>query len=349
MGMRLAPPSSLVDAGLLVAVTVAAITGFVSLVSGNPGDAWIFAVHAIVGLLLVALVILKVWRVLPRLRTPSSWDREVAVSLVTLGLATAALLTGIAWSSGGRFGVWLWTGLSVHVFFGLLLIPIFIVHLSHRFHHPARDDFEGRRTAIQFGILVLGSVLVWRGQQAITAVLGVADRFTGSRLAGEAPGNTFPVTMWVADDPDPIETEDWTLRVEGAVSSPVTYRFTDLHEGDTKGALLDCTSGWYTEQAWGGIGVARLLDEANPESGARWVSFHSVTGYRWSLPIEEARDALLATHVGGEPLTHGHGAPLRLVASGRRGFQWVKWIERVEVRTEPDYGQWLAIFTSGFS
>ena len=86
-----------------------------------------------------------------------------------------------------------------------------------------------------------------------------------------------------------------------------------------------------------------------PLPGAAWVSFVSVTGYRWSLPLEEARAALLATHVSGEPLSHDHGAPLRLVAPDRRGFQWVKWVVRVEVRTAPDPGELIAIHVSGFS
>jgi hypothetical protein len=34
------------------------------------------------------------------------------------------------------------------------------------------------------------------------------------------------------------------------------------------------------------------------------------------------------------------------VAPGRRGFEWVKWLERVEVLTAPDLGQVIAIFTS---
>ena len=93
--------------------------------------------------------------------------------------------------------------------------------------------------------------------------------------------------------------------------------------------------------------VGWLLDRVAPRPDAVAVSFKSVTGYRWSLPLAEARAALLATRVGGEPLSHGHGAPLRLVAPGRRGFQWVKWVQEVEVLTEPDYRQWQKIFTSG--
>ena len=64
----------------------------------------------------------------------------------------------------------------------------------------------------------------------------------------------------------------------------------------------------------------------------------SRTGYRWSFGLHDARALLLATHVGGEPLSHGHGAPCRLVAPGRRGFQWVKWVERIEVHDDPDPG-----------
>lgn len=74
-----------------------------------------------------------------------------------------------------------------------------------------------------------------------------------------------------------------------------------------------------------------------------------VTSYRWSLPIEEARAALLATHVGDESLSYEHGFPLRLVAPGRRGFEWVKWITHIEVLTAPDYGQYTSIFTSSFT
>ena len=92
-----------------------------------------------------------------------------------------------------------------------------------------------------------------------------------------------------------------------------------------------------------------MLDFAAPHSDAAWVSFISVTGYRWALPLTEARDALLAATVGDEPLAHSHGAPLRLVAPNRRGFQWVKWVVRLDIRTTPDPGELIAIHTSGFT
>jgi DMSO/TMAO reductase YedYZ molybdopterin-dependent catalytic subunit len=48
---------------------------------------------------------------------------------------------------------------------------------------------------------------------------------------------------------------------------------------------------------------------------------------------------LLATHVGGAPLSAGHGAPARLVAPGRRGFWWVKWVTAIDVTDEPWWWQ----------
>ena len=116
----------------------------------------------------------------------------------------------------------------------------------------------------------------------------------------------------------------------------------------TVSATLDCTSGWYTHQRWGGVRIGDLLAAAGASDDARYVRFTSVTGYRWSLPVAEARDALLATHVRGEPLSHGHGGPARLVAPDRRGFQWVKWVESVEVRERGDPTQWLVTLISGF-
>ena len=74
-----------------------------------------------------------------------------------------------------------------------------------------------------------------------------------------------------------------------------------------------------------------------------------MTSYRWSLPLEEARTALLATYLDEEPLSREHGYSLRLVAPGSRGFEWVKWITRVEVLSVPDPGEVPSIFTSSFT
>jgi DMSO/TMAO reductase YedYZ molybdopterin-dependent catalytic subunit len=165
----------------------------------------------------------------------------------------------------------------------------------------------------------------------------------------DAGNGSFPVTSWVADDPDPVDPSTYRLTVDGLVETPRTYRLDDVEAaaGTTDRVLLDCTSGWYTVQDWRGVGLGDLLTDASVREEARWVTVHSVTGYRWSYPLAEARELLLATHVGGERLSHGHGFPLRLVAPDRRGFQWVKWVDRIEVRRRRDASQYLATLISG--
>jgi DMSO/TMAO reductase YedYZ molybdopterin-dependent catalytic subunit len=378
-------PAPVVDWGILVAVLAALATGLVGLVVGRPSGAWVFVVHGVAGLALVPLLALKLARVAPRLRpdrlTPG---RGLSVLLAVVALAT--LGTGIAWVHGAAVPLSFWRLLNVHILFGLLLAPLAAWHLRTRWRSPGSVARTGdRRAALRYAGIVLAGALTWRLQGAANAVLGAPDRrFTGSREDGSGDGNEFPVTAWVADDPDPVDVGAWTLSVGGLVERPLELAYADLDSTDgapadggsdsntagagstddagaapagvgvvdgpgaTERATLDCTSGWYSVHDWGGVRVGDLLDAAGADDGAAWVQFRSVTGYRWSLPLSAAREALLATHVDGERLAHGHGAPLRLVAPGRRGFQWVKWVEAVEVRRRRELGELAAIFVSGF-
>jgi DMSO/TMAO reductase YedYZ molybdopterin-dependent catalytic subunit len=90
-------------------------------------------------------------------------------------------------------------------------------------------------------------------------------------------------------------------------------------------AVLDCTSGWWSEQLWSGVALRDVVP-----SGAVVVT--SVTGHRIALSEEDASVALLATHVGDEVISPGHGFPLRLVVPNRRGYYWVKWVATIDAQ-----------------
>jgi hypothetical protein len=357
----LEPPARLVDWSILLLVGFEVGSGLVSLVSATPDWGWLFVVHSVAGFTLVGLLFWKLRRVRPRVTNRSLWDGGTPVSILLGTLALAALATGIAWTLTGAVRIGPYTLLTGHMLLGVLVVPVLLWHLRHRFRWPRTRDVEGRREALRYTALVGAGAVTWRAQEFASELLGLAGadrRFTGSSDAG-GEGNRFPVTSWVADDPDRIDTDAWELTVTGLVGAERTFEYGDLRPSAPSGdapvetgtgqrALIDCTSGWYAERDWQGVRVGDLLDTVAPRDDARWVRFRSVTGYRWSLPLEEARDALLATHVDGQRLSHGHGAPLRLVAPGRRGFQWVKWVESVEVTRTQDLGQWVAIFVSGF-
>jgi len=349
---RLEPPPRAVDWSLFAFVVAEAVTGLVSFTIGVPEGWPLFWLHRSLGVGVVALLAWKIARVRRRLTDPDLWRRSTALSVLALVATVGALATGVAWVFGVDVRLSYWTLLSVHVGFGLALVPLVAAHASTRFRLPRRVDFERRRTAVRYFTLLAAGGATYRLQQAANDTLDTAGadrRVTGSQPR-EGTGNAaFPITSWVADDPDPIDRDDYRLTVDGLVSDPAELTAADLAAGHETEALLDCTSGWYTVQEWSGIRVGDLLEVAGERSKeAAYVRFVSVTGYRWSLPLAEAEDALLATRVGGEPLSHGHGAPARLVAPDRRGFQWVKWVTRVEVRSEYDLGQWVVTLVSGF-
>ncbi|MDQ3505285.1 MAG: molybdopterin-dependent oxidoreductase, partial [Actinomycetota bacterium] len=65
----------------------------------------------------------------------------------------------------------------------------------------------------------------------------------------------------------------------------------------------------------------------------------STTGYARTFPARDAGTLWLATESNGRALTAGHGAPVRLVAPGRRGFWWVKWVASVDLGADPWWWQ----------
>ncbi|NJK79601.1 MAG: molybdopterin-dependent oxidoreductase [Chloroflexaceae bacterium] len=341
------------DWSLALAVGAAFATGVLSLVSGRPADWWVFALHGIIGLWLLPLVIWKLRRVKPRLLHPRAWDKRTWFALAATLLVLLALTTGILWVAGVEFVLAGYHLLNWHIVFGIVLVVATSAHMLARARPMRIREIRDRRTILRWGLVLVGAALTWNVQQVGQRVLGwrgAERRFTGSYERASYTGNAFPTVSWVADRPQPIAPDDWRLAITGAVAQPQTLTRADLLAWDDElDVILDCTGGFYSAQIWRGVLVGRLLEQAVPTDAARFVSFVSVTGYRWSLPLAEARSALLATHLGGEPVSHGHGAPARLVAPGRRGFEWVKWVVELRVLTAPDDGQLAAIYTSSLS
>ena len=339
------------DWGLALLVALGLVSGLATWFAGSPGGAWVFGAHALAGTALTLLLVFKLRRVLPRVGARARRDPRTLRGLLALGLVLAVLVSGAVWSTAGRVGVAGYTVLFWHGALGALLAVVVLAHARVRAKRPRGRDLADRRQFLTAAALGAGSLAAWQLQRPVQRTLGVPGarrRFTGSYDAGSFTGNAFPATSWVADRPRPLAS-GYRLTVGGRVRRPLALTTAELDRGDGLTATLDCTGGFFSTQQWRGVSLGRLLDAAGVESGARHVRVISRTGYRWSFGLRDARALLLATHVGGEPLAHGHGAPCRLVAPGRRGFQWVKWVERVEVHDDPDPGAVASTLWSSFT
>lgn len=319
--------------GVLVVVVLAFATGVAAQATGSPGGGWVVVAHGVVGLVVLALVPAK-GRVVAgglRRRRPSRWA-SVGLAVVVL----AALASGIASSSGLLAGAGV-EPLWLHVALALLLVPLLLWHVVARPVRPRRADL-GRRSLLLAGLLGAVGAGVYSGLEAVGRLAdlpGARRRFTGSHLVEPA---AMPVTSWLDDAVPLVRGDDWAVRVTDAGGS----RNVSLGELAARGtttlrATLDCTSGWYTTAEWTGVPVARLIGTVG--AGHRSIRVRSLTGYDRFLPLSDLDRLLLAVGSGGSPLSPGHGYPARLVAPGRRGFWWVKWVVAIKPTDEPWWWQ----------
>lgn len=329
-----------VNVAILVLLILELATGLGSFLIGEPDGRWLFWFHRAGGL---ALVMLLLWKAGIAARSYRRRGVTVVTGLSAVGgvLFLGSLATGLLWTTVRLPWVPVpvlgsWTILSLHVALSLLLIPLFLIHLGLRWPQPSREDLIGRRAVLRMLGLLAAGLVFWRVQEVLAAPSG-ARRFTGSREEASFAGNLHPVTNWLSDPIPLVDPGRWRLRIHGEVESETVLSYEEILALDStvRRATLDCTGGWYTVQRWSGVPVAALLGQARPGDGARSLLFRSTTGYTRRFSLEEAGDLLLATHVGDEELSAGHGFPLRLVAPGHRGYGWVKWISEVEVSRDP--------------
>jgi hypothetical protein len=340
------------DWGLAALVAVLIATGVLTLFAGAGDDRWVFAAHDASAAAIAVLVAVKLRRVWPRLTAPARWDWRHGAGLAATGLVAAALVSGGLWAAGVTPAPAGYSLLAWHDALGAGLAVAVLAHMILRAKRLRGRDLSGRRQFLALGGVTAGSLLAWRAQRPLEQLLGLRGgrrRFTGSYETGSFAGNAFPATSWVADDPRPIDTAAYRLRVSGRVTRELSLPLTAISPVDELAATLDCTGGFYSAHRWRGVSLGLLIDRAGAVPGAAHVSIVSATGYRWSFALADARGLLLATHVENEPLTHYHGAPVRLVAPGARGFQWVKWVTTIELRASPDYAAPASTVWSSFT
>jgi Oxidoreductase molybdopterin binding domain len=317
---------------LLALLALAFVTGIASWMVAPGLVRWIVIAHGIVGLGIVAPAPWKrtiARRGLARRRPGRGTAIAFAVLIVTSIVAAIVHVTGVVRSVGP------FSPLGIHVGTAIAAIALGVVHVVQRPVRPRTTDLSRRSLLRSGAVLGVGAAgwLALEGVLQATGARGASRRITGSFETGSGVPADMPVTQWFNDHVQEVDAESWRLRV---LDGSRIYSVDELSSfGDVLAATLDCTGGWYAEQVWRGVRLDRLLDDADGQS----IIVRSVTGYSRRFPRSDAPGLIVATHVGFAPLSAGHGAPARLVAPGRRGYWWVKWVMAIDVDDEPWWWQ----------
>ena len=89
---------------------------------------------------------------------------------------------------------------------------------------------------------------------------------------------------------------------------------------------------------WGGIPISKIVEMVKPHSSVTTIAFYSFgEGLYGGLYYDTNTldnclkpQSILAWEMNYEPLSHVHGAPLRLRVENQLGYKMVKWISSIE-------------------
>ena len=148
------------------------------------------------------------------------------------------------------------------------------------------------------------------------------------------------------EGPQEVDVESYTLGVTGLVVNSASYTYDEVlnrYQHYKKVVTLDCVEGWSVTILWEGLLVKDLLAEADPLADAEVVIFHAYDGYTTSLPLDYMmdNDILVAYKMNDVVLPPERGFPFQLVAEGKWGYKWIKWITEIELSDDANYrGYW---------
>ena len=154
-----------------------------------------------------------------------------------------------------------------------------------------------------------------------------------------------PGRYWTSVRNRTFPLSEWSLTIGGAVTTPVTWSWTDFLAQPQFKDVSDfhCVTSWsrYDNQ-WEGVSFKHLMAVVQPLPLAKFVLFKSYDDYTTNLPLEACNDAdvLLTYKWNGRPLTKEHGGPVRMIIPKRYAWKGAKWIKEITFSDRDEKGFW---------
>jgi DMSO/TMAO reductase YedYZ molybdopterin-dependent catalytic subunit len=151
----------------------------------------------------------------------------------------------------------------------------------------------------------------------------------------------FPV---LSAGPTPrTETDDWSLRIDGEIDSPVAWTWDELMALPQETVTVDihCVTKWTKlDTTWTGVSVDTLLDGIDTE--AEHVVASCDGDYTTNIPLEDVTGskAWIVHSFDGEPLGREHGGPARLLVPHLYFWKSAKWVRGLTLTIEDRPGFW---------
>ena len=133
-----------------------------------------------------------------------------------------------------------------------------------------------------------------------------------------------------------VNLNEWQLEIDGLVQRPIKLAYSQVIALAPlkRDVLLICPGVFAYHARWQGISVARLLEMARVNPDATHVVFSGPKGTREKTERFLLEDILsetvfLAYGVNDKVLPRKHGFPLRVVAEGYYGGEWLKYVYKI--------------------
>ncbi len=147
---------------------------------------------------------------------------------------------------------------------------------------------------------------------------------------------------------DDLDLANWELRVLGRNGEELgTHQLADLRALPQTEMTVEhkCVEGWSHIVTWGGVVFSEFLEAFYPEQAdAKFVGLSTPDGvYNVGLDMDSMMhpQTMLSLDLQREPLTEGHGAPVRLSTPLKYGTKQIKRIGTIQFSdTQPENDYW---------